>query len=86
MPVLWRAFFDLKDIWTPTKIALVCSGIKIVLRYFAHTGIALAESNPDATVLWCLLPTERRAARWVETVAFFAGIFAAALLWGIRFI
>jgi putative peptidoglycan lipid II flippase len=90
MRVLRRTFFGLKDTWTPTKIALVCIGMKIVLsgiliRYFAHMGIALAESIAqitNATVLFCLLPKEIRGQEGWRTVASFARTFAGCAVMG----
>jgi putative peptidoglycan lipid II flippase len=59
-------FFGLKDTWTPTKIAIGCTGFKIVLSWIligplAHAGIAMAESVSQITnaiLLFCFLPNE----------------------------
>jgi putative peptidoglycan lipid II flippase len=64
--ILNRTFFSLKDTWTPTKLSLLCIGIKIILGWIllyplSHGGIALAESVSQiirAFFLLFLLPDQ----------------------------
>jgi putative peptidoglycan lipid II flippase len=66
MRIFRTAFFNMKDTWTPTKIAFVRIGVKIglswiLVRQFAHMGIAMAESVSlmvNALLLYRCLPEE----------------------------
>lgn len=91
MRVLRRTFFGLKDTWTPTKIAVVCIGIKIILsgiliRYFAHRGIALAESIAqiiNAATLFYLLPKELKGEEGRRTLVSFARTLGCCAVMGV---
>ncbi|MGH7797291.1 MAG: murein biosynthesis integral membrane protein MurJ [Candidatus Binatia bacterium] len=91
MRVLRRTFFGLKDTWTPTKIALLRIAIKIVLswiliRYFAHAGIALAESLSliaNAVLLFCFLPKEIKRQEGARTLVAFAKTLGSCTIMGI---
>ena len=80
-------FFGMKDTWTPTTIALVCIGIKIVLAWIlvgplAHRGIALADSVSqiiNVLTLFYFLPEEIRGQEGWRTVTAFAQTIAACL-------
>jgi putative peptidoglycan lipid II flippase len=90
MRVLRRTFFGLKDTVTPTKIAVVCIGIKIILsgvliRYFGHLGIALAESIAqitNAATLFCLLPKEIKGQEGWRTARSFARTLVGCIVMG----
>lgn len=91
MRVLRRTFFSLKDTWTPTKIAITCIGIKIVLswiliQHLAHSGIALAESISQVTnalFLFCSLPKDVKGQEGWKTGASFAQTLAGCLVMGL---
>jgi putative peptidoglycan lipid II flippase len=88
MRIFRTAFFNLKDTWTPTKIALVRIAIKIILswvlvRQFAHMGIALAESVSlvaNALLLFCFLPKELRGQEGWKTGTALAQTVAGCLV------
>jgi putative peptidoglycan lipid II flippase len=90
MRVLRRTFFGLKDTWTPTKIALICIGLKIILsailiRHLAHLGIALAESISqvvNAATLFYLLPKELKGEEGRRTFASFAQTLGCCAVMG----
>jgi putative peptidoglycan lipid II flippase len=95
MRIFRTAFFNLKDTWTPTKIAFVRLAVKIALswvlvRQFAHIGIAMAESVSvivNALLLFRYLPKElkgeegwRTGAALVQTLAVCLVMAAAVYL------
>jgi putative peptidoglycan lipid II flippase len=88
--ILARTFFGLKDTWTPTKIGLLCMGIKIILiwvliRPLAHMGIALAESLSEIVkviFLFFALPDEVKGQEAWSTVKSFGQTLVAAILMG----
>ena len=88
MRIFRTAFFNLKDTWTPTKIALVRIAIKIILswvlvRQFSHVGIALAESVSlvaNALLLFCFLPKELRGQEGRKTGTALAQTAAGCLV------
>ena len=90
MRIFRNAFFSLKDTWTPTKIALGCIGLKIILswilvRPLAHRGIALAESLSlitNAFFLFCFLPQELKGKEGWKTLAAFAQTLAGCVVMG----
>jgi putative peptidoglycan lipid II flippase len=90
MRIFRNAFFNLKDTWTPTKIALVRIGIKIVLSWIlvqplAHRGIALAESLSlfaNAVFLFCFLPRELKGQEVWKTLGAFAQTLAGCAVMG----
>jgi putative peptidoglycan lipid II flippase len=90
MRVLRRTFFGLRDTWTPTKIALFCIGLKIILsavliRYLAHMGIALADSISQITnalILFGLLPKEVKGQEGWKTLTSFAQTLAGCMVMG----
>jgi putative peptidoglycan lipid II flippase len=79
MRVLRRTYFSMKDTWTPTKIALGCIGLKVLLSWFligplAHLGIALAESlsqTANAVLLFVFLPREIKGHEGAKTLVSF---------------
>jgi putative peptidoglycan lipid II flippase len=91
MRILRRTFFSLKDTWTPTKVALVCIGIKIFLAWILigplrHTGIALADSLSqiaNAAVLFYLLPREVKGEEGRKTLGAFGQTVLGAAVMGI---
>jgi putative peptidoglycan lipid II flippase len=91
MRILRRTFFGLKDTWTPTKIALMCIGIKIVLSWvligsLAHAGIALADSISQLTnalTLFWFLPKEVRGEEGWKTLGAFAQTLVGCLVMGV---
>jgi len=90
MRIFRNAFFNLKDTWTPTKIALGRIALKIILSWIlvgslAHRGIALAESlslTANAFVLFCFLPRELKGQEGWKTLAAFAQTLAGCVVMG----
>jgi putative peptidoglycan lipid II flippase len=88
--ILNRTFFSLKDTWTPTKVALVSIGIKIILCWLlieplAHVGIALADSLSqivNAVLLFCCLPDGVRGHEGWRTAKSIGQTLTAAILMG----
>ena len=86
--ILARTFFGLKDTWTPSKIALLCMGIKIVLawvliRPLGHLGIALAESLSQitkASLLFFFLPDQVKREEGWNTVKSLGRTLATSIL------
>lgn len=83
-------FFGLKDTWTPTKVALGCTGLKILLAWIligplAHAGIALAESLcqiANALILFCVLPKEVKGQEGWNTIISFAQSLTGGIIMG----
>jgi putative peptidoglycan lipid II flippase len=83
-------FFGLKDTWTPTKIALGCTGFKILLAWIligplAHAGIAMAESVSqivNALLLFSFLPKEVKGEEGWKTVISFAQSLTSGAIMG----
>lgn len=90
MRVFRSTFFNLKDTWTPTKIALVCIGLKIILSWvlvgsLAHRGIALAESISqiaNALFLFYFLPGEVKGQEGWKTASSFVQTLAGCVVMG----
>jgi len=86
--ILARTFFGLKDTWTPSKIALLCMGLKIILawvliRPLAHMGIALAESLSEitkASLLFFFLPDQVKGDEGWNTVKSLGRTLATSIL------
>lgn len=88
--ILNSTFFGMKDTRTPTKIALLAMGIKILLswvliRPLAHTGIPLAESISELVavpLLILLLPKQVKRQQGWKTFKSFAQTLAVATAMG----
>lgn len=86
--ILNRTYFGFKDTRTPSKLALVRIGIKIVLSWIliyplSHRGIALAESLSQIIriiFLFLFLPDRVKGQEGWNTVKSFARTVAAAAL------
>jgi len=93
--ILNNTFFSLKDTRTPTKIALLEMGIKILLswvltRPLAHIGIALAESISQLVTvpfLILLLPKQvKRQQGWKTLKSFAQTLTVAAVMGGMIYL
>jgi putative peptidoglycan lipid II flippase len=88
--VLTRTFLSMKDTWIPSKAALWRIGVKIFLawllvRPFAHVGLALAESFSHifrATLMFFLLPEEIKGQEEWKTIKSFGQTLATCILMG----
>jgi putative peptidoglycan lipid II flippase len=88
--ILDRTFFTLKDTRTPTRMALLRIGLKVVLAFalirpLGHLGVALAESLSQLIrlpLLFRALPAEIRRRRVWPTVLAFARTAAAGAVMG----
>lgn len=86
-----RVFLSFKDTWTPTKLSLLRVGVKILLawilvRSFAHAGLALAESLSQivrTSSMFFFLPSQLKGHdRW-NTVQSFGKTLAACVFMGV---
>lgn len=86
-----RVFLSFKDTWTPTKLSLIRIGVKILLawilvRPFAHAGLALAESLSHIVrtgSMFFFLPSQlKEHDRW-GTIKSFGQTLAACVLMGV---
>lgn len=88
--ILNRTFFGLKDTWTPTKVALLSIGTKIILCWLligplAHLGIALADSISQMTsalLLFFFLPQGVKGQEAWNTVKSVGQTLGAGILMG----
>jgi putative peptidoglycan lipid II flippase len=86
--ILSRAFFGLKDTWTPTKVAFIRHGVRILLAwiligFLGHGGIALADSLSvviNGAFLFFWLPKELKGSEAWNTVRSFAQTVGASIV------
>lgn len=89
--ILNKAFYSLKDTWTPAKATFFAISVKILLSWvliqpFAHVGLALAESLAliaRTIFLFFLLPSRLKGQEMWGTIQSFARTVIACVVMGV---